>query len=285
MHLNEKTVAATSLNRYRLRTNGIIPIIGIANRTDGVKHVVRKTSGKSIKSANSSIKRTRGESGASVYEALRWEILQLEIEPGTLLDESELAGRFGLSRSPVREALIRLSAEGLVKALRNRSSIVAPFDVASVPSYLDAITLLYRLTARLAAQNRTPEKLDKIIQLQKQHADATAQDNALEMISLNHAFHLSIAEAGGNEFYTGWTKQLLDHGQRILRLYLHIQGDHIPETVLADHEDLVQAIVERDADAAEAAARRDAEIITSRITSWFALKQSGAVRLDDALIK
>ena len=180
----------------------------------------------------------------------------------------------------MREALIRLSAEGLVKTLRNRSSIVAPFDIISMPSYLDAVTLLYRLTSRLAAQNCTPDQLKKIIKLKNLHAEATGNDRPLEMISLNHAFHLAIAEAGGNIYFIDWLRQLLDHGQRILRLYLHIQGDHIAETVLSDHMDLVKAIEDRDPDAAEAAALRDAEIISSQIMSWLASKQSASLRLE-----
>ena len=59
---------------------------------------------------------------------------------GQLLDETELAKRFQLSRSPVREALIRLAAEGLVQTLRNRSSIVAPFDVAAIPAVANRTT-------------------------------------------------------------------------------------------------------------------------------------------------
>ncbi|MXW19896.1 MAG: GntR family transcriptional regulator, partial [Gammaproteobacteria bacterium] len=60
-------------------------------------------------------RRPRGTGASHVYERMRESILSLKLAPGTLLDESELAVRFKLSRSPVREALIRLSAEGLVK--------------------------------------------------------------------------------------------------------------------------------------------------------------------------
>ena len=104
-------------------------------------------------------KHARGSGAEFVYEALRSDILGLQMEPGNMLDETELAERFNLSRSPVREALIRLSGEGLVQTLRNRSTIVAPFDVAAIPSYLDASELVYRVTARLAAINRHASQL------------------------------------------------------------------------------------------------------------------------------
>jgi DNA-binding GntR family transcriptional regulator len=224
-------------------------------------------------------KHGRGHSATTVYTALRREILELQVEPGTLLDETELATRFSLSRSPVREALIRLSAEGLVKTLRNRSSIVAPFDVAALPSFLDAVTLLYRLTARLAASNRTAHQLAKIKKLQIEHGAAAHGGDVLQAISLNEAFHLAIAEASGNTFFVTWMKQLLDHGQRVLRLYFHSLGDHVGDNVLKDHMEIVRAIEAREPDAAEKAARRDAEIISQQMTAWFAARQSDEVAI------
>lgn len=67
----------------------------------------------------------------SVYDTLRSEILALALQPGQLLDETTLAERFDMSRSPVREALIRLAGEELVVTLSNRSTIVAPIDMSS----------------------------------------------------------------------------------------------------------------------------------------------------------
>lgn len=223
--------------------------------------------------------RARGSGAATVYDELRRDILGLTMEPGTLLDETELAQRFNLSRSPVREALIRLSAEGLVQTLRNRSSIVAPFDVVAVPSYLDAVELVYRLTTRLAALNRKPAQLAQIQELQKEHAAATKRGDFLSMIRLNHAFHEAIARASGNSFYVAWTRQVLDQGQRILGLYLVDIGENIDSHVISNHLDIVHAIEAQDPDAAEDAARRDAEIISTRMKEKFGSRPSGAMSL------
>ena len=67
--------------------------------------------------------RSKGSGTAYVYEKLKAEILTLEIAPGSPLEETLLAQRFGMSRSPVREALVRLSADGLVSMLSNRSTL------------------------------------------------------------------------------------------------------------------------------------------------------------------
>lgn len=240
--------------------------------------------GKTSNAGTQGRKRARGSGAETVYEALRSDILGLKMEPGTLLDETELAQRFNLSRSPVREALIRLSGDGLVQTLRNRSSIVAPFDVAAIPSYLDAGELMYRVTARLAAQNRQASQLAAIQELFRDHAAATKRGDMEQMIRLNREFHLAIAKASGNSFYVAWMRQILDQGQRILGLYLHDVWDQ-SDSVLSNqwtraHLAIVRAIEERDPDAAEEAARRDAETTSARMKERFASRPSSALALD-----
>lgn len=214
-------------------------------------------------------KPVRGSGADTVYETLRAEILTLKMEPGTLLDETDLADRFGLSRSPIREALIRLAAEGLVKTLRNRSSIVAPFDMIAIPSFLDASELLYRLTARLAATNRTQAQLARIKQIHDQHSQATRDRDMALMIRLNREFHLEIADASGNAFYANWMRQLLDQGQRILGSYLLDVAEHDDHDLeshwINAHMAIFSAIEARDADAAEEAGMHDFETIAYRM--------------------
>lgn len=242
-------------------------------------------SGRNAKGAAAKPERkpVRGSGADTVYETLRAEILTLKMEPGTLLDETDLAERFGLSRSPIREALIRLAAEGLVKTLRNRSSIVAPFDMIAIPSFLDASELLYRLTARIAATNRTQAQLGRIKHIHEQHSVATRERDMALMIRLNREFHLEIADASGNAFYANWMRQLLDQGQRILGSYLldvSERGDHDLEGHWINaHLAIVEAIETRDADAAEAAGRRDFETIAVRMQERLTERPSKSLAL------
>ena len=71
----------------------------------------------------------RRHGGRYVYEELRKQILTLKLKPGVQLDEISLAAQFGLSRSPVRDAIARLSSEGLVTILPNRTTLVTPFEI------------------------------------------------------------------------------------------------------------------------------------------------------------
>ncbi|WP_176476256.1 GntR family transcriptional regulator, partial [Pseudomonas indica] len=71
----------------------------------------------------------RRHGGRYIYEELRKQILTLQLKPGAQLDEVSLAAQFGVSRSPVRDALARLISEGLVTILPNRTTLVTPFEI------------------------------------------------------------------------------------------------------------------------------------------------------------
>ena len=222
--------------------------------------MARKPTAKpTVKRAASNPRRPRGTGASYVHEQLKNRILHLELMPGTLLDETEISRQFGVSRSPVREALIRLSAEGLVQNFRNRTAIVAQFDIATLPSYFDAMQMLYRLGCRLAAHNPNPAKLDKLRRDHEEHERALRRRDIRNMVRLNRAFHMTIAEMTGNPYIASWTSGILDQGQRLLGLY----GMHLPDRVSGDflksHREILNAIAKKDADAAEAAGRADAQ--------------------------
>jgi DNA-binding GntR family transcriptional regulator len=205
-------------------------------------------------------RRPRGTGASYVHEQLKNKILHLELMPGTLLDETEISKQFGVSRSPVREALIRLSAEGLVQNFRNRTAIVAQFDIASLPSYFDAMQLLYRLTARLASQNPQPAKIEKLKRDNEEHEKAIRKRDIRNMVRLNREFHMTIAEMAGNPFIATWTSGILDQGQRLLGLYgMHMPDRGVSGEFLKPHREIIAAIARKDPEAAEAAGRADAQ--------------------------
>jgi DNA-binding GntR family transcriptional regulator len=224
-------------------------------------------------------RRMRGTGAAHVYDSLKAQILDLELKPGTLLDETLVSHQFGVSRSPVREALIRLSAEGLVQTLRNRTSIVAQFDVATLPAYFDAIQLLYRLSARLAAANAAPPAVQRLRGIVHEHEESLRRNDMRSMIQLNRAFHIAIAEMGGNPFLAGWMSGLLDQGQRLLRLYARNLGDNLPDTALSSHRRLVDAIAVGDMDKAEEAGRADAQVLVDAFTRDLAKRPAALLAL------
>ena len=188
----------------------------------------------------------RGSGVGHVYEKLRNEIVELTLAPGSPIDELQLAERFSLSRTPIREALVRLAAEGLITALPNRATIVSNIDFLNLPHFFDALTLMYRVTTRLAAANHRDDDLARIRAAQAAFAGAVAARDALAMIAANRDFHLEIARAGRNPYYMELFRQLLDEGRRILRLYYSSFDDVLPPQYAAEHDDMIAAIAARD---------------------------------------
>lgn len=209
--------------------------------------------------------RKRGFGVKKAYDLLRSEILDLTLPPGSPIDEVQLAERLSLSRTPVREALARLASEGLVDTLPNRSTIVSHIDFLNLSSYFDAITLMYRVTTRLAAQNLQPGDLEIIGHHQKEFAAAVANHDALAMISTNREFHAAIAQVGRNPYYVTLFVRLLDDGRRLLRLYYQSFNDRPPPLVIEEHEAIIAAITARDVDASDRLAKAHADQIVRQI--------------------
>ncbi|GJD35091.1 GntR family transcriptional regulator [Methylobacterium aerolatum] len=209
--------------------------------------------------------RKRGAGAKIVYDLLRDEILNLTLSPGSPIDEVQLGERFGMSRTPIREALVRLAEEGLVSTLPNRSTMVAQIDFLNLHTYFDALALMYRVTTRLAAQNHRPSDLTEIRALQAEYARAVQAQDALAMIAINAAFHIAIAEAGRNRYFTGLSRRLLGEGRRILRLYYDSYDDQLPMHLVDEHEELILAIADRDVEGADRLAKAHAEQIAMQV--------------------
>jgi len=100
------------------------------------------------------------------------------------------------------------------------------------------------------------------------------------MVRFNHDFHSAIAQMSDNPFITAWMRGLLDQGQRILRLYAHSLGDHVPDTVLKPHREMVNAIAAGDADRAEQAGRADAQALIDAFKRNLSNRPAGSLALD-----
>jgi DNA-binding GntR family transcriptional regulator len=212
----------------------------------------------------------RGSGVGHVYETLRNEIIELKLAPGSPVDEVMLAERFALSRTPIREALVRLVSDGLVTTLPNRATIVANIDFLALPQFFDALTLMYRVTTRLAAVQHEPADLEAITTYQNDFADAVAARDALAMIATNRQFHHAIALAGRNKYYARLFAQLLDEGRR----YYSSFNDALPARYVSEHEALIAAIGARDVELCDRLAAEHAEQIVRQIKSYITAETS-----------
>lgn len=227
----------------------------------------------------SDLKPARGDGASRVYEALKRDILDLTLAPGAPLDEMSLSQRFGLSRTPVREALVKLAAEGLAQTLPNRNTIVPPIDLLALPAFVDALTLTYRLTNRLAALNRTDADLAALARIQADYRRVVEARDAIGMIETNKAFHLAIAAAAGNRYYAELAARVMNDGARVLRLYYRSFADALPREYADEHDAITAAIEARDAGAADDLGRRHAEQITTRLQRFLTPVAGGELDL------
>lgn len=201
----------------------------------------------------------RGFGAIAIHRELREEILYLILKPGQLIEEVKIAQRFDVSRSPVREALVRLEVEGLVHTLPNKGTVVAGLNIEEFPQYIDALDLVQRAVTRLAAELRTDADLQNIKVKQEIFRDSVKQSDVIKMIQSNFDFHLAIAEAGRNSFLYDTYQRYLDAGRRMMRLYWLSYHDHLPPELTETHEEIIHAIEKRDVDLAEKLAREHAE--------------------------
>ena len=219
----------------------------------------------------------RGQGALRVYRALREEILRLEIAPGEVLDEVRIGRQFNLSRSPVREALIRLGSEGLVTTLPNKSTMVTPLRMEEFPNYIDALDLLQRATTRLAAEHRTDAQLAAIRAQQQAFEDAVDQRDVLDMIEANRDFHVRIAEASDNRYLADQVARLMDEGRRFLRLYFRSFDDTMPPSLNEEHYQIIAAIDAQDADLAERLAHEHTNQVSARFLTYMSRRRTSEI--------
>lgn len=195
--------------------------------------------------------RTR-QAAPQVFEWLREAILSLELAPGTALSRVELAERFELSQTPVRDALLQLSQEGLVDIFPQHATLVSRIDIPSATQahFLRcAIELEVVRTLALKDDAVLAAKLSAQIDVQ---AALTIADTE-EFIAADRAFHRTMYEAAGVPDLYELVRRRSGHLDRLRWLDLPSPGK--AERVVRDHRAIVDAIAARKPDAAQAALR------------------------------
>ena len=218
--------------------------------------------------------RKRGRRGAlQVYDVLREEILWVRIAPGTALDERKLAARFEVSRTPIREALLLLAGERLVRFLPNRTSIVAPFSLDNAGDYLDTALIIARAVARSAALSGRVDAavLRERVQRFVRAVEADDWEDSLkrELEVLRHLAGLS-----RNIFLIKFYDEVIDAGMRMWVLHYVPNASTDERRASVDRlEALVEAVLAGDAEASDRAIERmilaDAAIVARSLEPRF----------------
>lgn len=203
-------------------------------------------------------------------EALRLqiadEIISGALEPGTPLDEQELAARFGVSRTPVREAIRQLSASGLVSVRPHRGAVVALPTPTQLDDMFEAMAELEALCAGLAARNMTvPERRD--LEGLHQALRALVHDgDPLRYHETNEAFHAAIYSGSHNGYLAELTLMTRARVAPFRRAQFRTTGRL--EGSYREHDLIVQAILRGDQSGAAEAMRAHIGIVRDAFRNY-----------------
>jgi DNA-binding GntR family transcriptional regulator len=200
-----------------------------------------------------------------VYVALREAIVSAELEPGRRLSENELADRLGVSRTPVREALVRLRDERLVAIVPQLGTFVTLISPDAVADAAFVREALECSAIRLATENASERDLEELqANLAAQdRAEATNDIDAFD--HLDEALHRTLCELSGRDIAWSLSRRANGHLDRVRRLSLPEPG-YLGEMV-AEHRSVVAAVAEKDPDRAEATLRHHLRMVLSSLPS------------------
>lgn len=189
----------------------------------------------------------RRTAASIIRDALRAEIVSLTIAPGAPISEKEIAEAYSVSRTPVREALLKLADEGLVSIFPQSGTFAALIPFRTLPEALIIRRALEETCARLAAE-RGAGLADPLARIMDDMAGLAARGDRELFHRADDAFHAGIAALAGHPGIWRFTQQVKLQMDRFRRLTLPQQGRM--ERVLAEHGAVLDAIRHGDADAA-----------------------------------
>jgi DNA-binding GntR family transcriptional regulator len=189
-----------------------------------------------------------------VAERLRERIFSHDLAPGSWLDEQSLAIAFGISRTPMREAIKVLASEGLVTMKMNKGAYVTEVDRGDLEQIFTVLSLLEGQAAKETALSASEDQLTELDNLHQRLEKAAADRDLEQFFEINVKFHEMILEIAGNPWMNGVIADL----RKVLKLQrrdsLGRSGRLLSS--LVEHRGILQAILKRDAVAAEQAMRK-----------------------------
>jgi len=178
-----------------------------------------------------------------VAERLRQQIFSRELEPGSWIDELKLCAEYGISRTPMREALKVLAVEGLVTMKVRRGAYVTEMSVDDVAQVYHLLALMESDAAARVARHASDEQIAELRALHERLEKQVRQRDAF--FATNELFHLRLLELAGNR----WTVQIVTDLRKVMKLNRHhslFKQGRLSDS-LAEHRALMLAIEARDA--------------------------------------
>lgn len=200
--------------------------------------------------------------GHRVFEALKLAIVQLQLRPGNLLSEAEVAKQLGVSRQPVREAFIKLAEVGLVEVRPQRGTFVVLISRRDVENARFIRAAIEVAVLRKACLEASEEDITQLRDIIKRQREASAAGDLAHFLKLDEMLHQGIAKSVDCEHAWRVLESLKAQMDRVRYLSLSLATPI--DTLINQHEKIVDAIAAHDPDAADTAMQEHlAEILTS----------------------
>jgi DNA-binding GntR family transcriptional regulator len=207
----------------------------------------------------------RGGRGAAraAYAWLRGEVLAARLRPGQTISENEIAARLGVSRTPVREAIIRLEGEGLVTVRPQVGTVVAPIDLDAVADGQFLREAIECRTARLAAANVEPADERELKRLLREQSRAVTRHDRAAFLVLDDALHRHLVAMAGRPRVWHTVEEVKAQLDRVRVLSLDDRA--WLRTILGQHREIVGCVLAGDGDRAAAAMEKHVRAVFASI--------------------
>jgi DNA-binding GntR family transcriptional regulator len=194
------------------------------------------------------------------YHRLRQEITTCVLSPGQVVSERELAHRYEISKTPIREALTQVCHDGLMQRLPGRGYMVSPITIKDVRDLFDLRLILEVTAAERAAQDPSPEQIALLKEMAVVSYSLDNPESHAQFLKVNRSFHLTLAEATGNRRLVVLLEGLLIEMDRLFHLGLRLRDSS--EEMVQEHQEVISALESGDVEGVRNAVMR--QIATSR---------------------
>lgn len=191
-----------------------------------------------------------------IVETVRNAIVNGQIPAGARVAEPELADRFGISRTPIREAFRQLESEGFITVIPRKGAIVASLSAKDISDFYDLKMVLEGYAARCATKVLTEKEMIKMESVNRQMETAAVKKDLRKVLLLHNEFHDIFLKACGNEKLHAIVQNMVMQFQRF-RLILAMRGKI--EGSIRQHREIIDAFRKRNADMAESLVIKNAQ--------------------------
>ena len=193
-----------------------------------------------------------------ILETIRDAILKGSLKPGERVSEPDLADRFGISRTPIREAFRQLESEGYLQVVPRKGAVVASLSERDIEEFYAIKILLEGFAARMAAENISEKDIERLEVINERLGQIAKEGDVKNFFRIHNEFHEVFIKAAGNEKLYEMITQLVMRFKR-LRLASLSQPGRM-EISVEEHRNMIKAFRRRDGDRAENLVKHTATI-------------------------